>query len=72
MQLGMIGAGRMGANMVRRLLRGGHACVVHSLSAAELEPLVADGAIAAASLADLVAQMPSPRAVWLFPQRPQT
>ena len=43
MQLGMIGLGRMGANMVRRLLRGGHACVVHSLSASEVQPLVADG-----------------------------
>ncbi len=66
MQLGMIGAGRMGANMVRRLLRGGHACVVHSPSPAELEPLVAEGAVAAASLAALVAQMPPPRAVWLM------
>jgi 6-phosphogluconate dehydrogenase len=66
MQLGMIGAGRMGANMVRRLLRGGHACVVHSLSPAELEPLVAEGAAAAGSLAALVAQLKLPRAVWLM------
>ncbi|HQR20902.1 MAG TPA: decarboxylating 6-phosphogluconate dehydrogenase [Burkholderiaceae bacterium] len=66
MQLGMIGAGRMGANMVRRLTRGGHHCVVHSLSPAELEPLVADGAAAATSLADLVAQLASPRTVWLM------
>jgi len=66
MQLGMIGAGRMGANMVRRLLRGGHACVVHSSSPAKLEPLVAEGAIAAATLAGLIAQMPPPRAVWLM------
>ncbi len=66
MQLGMIGAGRMGANMVRRLLRGGHACVVHSPSPEELRPLTADGAVAAASLADLVARLASPRAVWLM------
>jgi 6-phosphogluconate dehydrogenase len=66
MQLGMVGAGRMGANMVRRLLRGGHACVVHSPSPAELEPLVAEGAVAAASPSDLVARMPAPRAVWLM------
>jgi 6-phosphogluconate dehydrogenase len=66
MQLGMIGAGRMGANMVLRLLRGGHVCVVHSLSPAELEPLVAEGAVAAASLSALVTQMAAPRAVWLM------
>jgi 6-phosphogluconate dehydrogenase len=66
MQVGMVGAGRMGANMVRRLLRGGHDCVVHSPSTAELEPLVAEGAVAAASLSDLVAQMAPPRAVWLM------
>ncbi len=66
MQLGMVGAGRMGANMVRRLLRGGQDCVVHSLSAAELQPLVADGARAALSLPDLVARLEPPRAVWLM------
>jgi 6-phosphogluconate dehydrogenase len=66
MQIGMIGAGRMGGNMVRRLLRGGHACVVHSLSPAELEPLVAEGALAAASLSELVAQTAAPRALWLM------
>jgi 6-phosphogluconate dehydrogenase len=66
MQLGMIGAGRMGGNMARRLLRGGHACVVHSLSAQELEPLVAEGAAAAASLAELVERLSPPRAVWLM------
>jgi len=66
MQLGMVGAGRMGANMVRRLLRGGHACVVHSLSTAEVEPLLAEGASAAASLKDLVARLSRPRAIWLM------
>jgi len=66
MQIGMVGAGRMGANMVRRLLRGGHECVVHSLSAREVEPLVAEGASAAASLADLVGRLRAPRAIWLM------
>jgi 6-phosphogluconate dehydrogenase len=62
----MIGAGRMGANMVRRLLRGGHACVVHSPVPAELAPLAAAGASTAAALHDLVAQLAPPRAVWLM------
>ena len=66
MQIGMVGAGRMGANMVRRLLRGGHACVVHSLAASEIEPLVAEGATGASSLAELVARLGAPRAVWLM------
>ena len=66
MQLGMIGAGRMGANMVRRLLRGGHTCVVHSLSATEVEPLAAEGATAATSVADLVGRLQAPRTVWLM------
>jgi 6-phosphogluconate dehydrogenase len=66
MQLGMIGAGRMGANMVRRLLRGGHTCVVHSPVPAELAPLAAEGARCAASLAEFVAQLEPPRAVWLM------
>jgi 6-phosphogluconate dehydrogenase len=66
MQLGMIGTGRMGGNMVRRLLRGGHECVAYSLSPAELEPLRAEGALAAGSLPELVAQLSTPRAVWLM------
>jgi 6-phosphogluconate dehydrogenase len=66
MQIGMVGAGRMGANMVRRLLRGGHSCVVHSLAASEIEPLVAEGATGASSLAELVARLGAPRAVWLM------
>jgi 6-phosphogluconate dehydrogenase len=60
----------MGANMVRRLMRGGHACVVHSLHPAELEPLVAEGANAARSLAELVAMLEPPRAVWLMVPAP--
>jgi 6-phosphogluconate dehydrogenase len=70
MQLGMIGAGRMGAGMVRRLLRSGHSCVVHSPSAAELAPLAAEGAVTAVSLADLIASLPPPRAVWLMVPAP--
>ena len=66
MQLGMVGAGRMGANMVRRLMRAGHDCVVHSLLPAEVEPLVAEGATGAASLAELVAALEGPRAIWLM------
>jgi 6-phosphogluconate dehydrogenase len=66
MQLGMIGLGRMGANMVRRLLRGGHQCVVHDADPAAAGALAAEGARAAASLDDLVAMLAAPRAVWLM------
>ena len=66
MQLGMIGLGRMGANMVRRLLRGGHACVVHDRSPDAVQVLVAERAVGAASLAELVATLATPRAVWLM------
>jgi len=65
-QLGMIGLGRMGANMVRRLLRGGHACVVYDHSPEAIQALVKEGAAGAASLDDLVAQLKPPRAVWLM------
>jgi 6-phosphogluconate dehydrogenase len=66
MQLGMIGLGRMGANMVRRLLRGGHTCVVYDRSAAAVGDLVKEKAAGAASLAEFVAKLESPRAVWLM------
>jgi 6-phosphogluconate dehydrogenase len=66
MQIAMIGLGRMGANMVRRLLRGGHECVVHDVNPASIEALVGDGAIGAASLEELVGKLASPRAVWLM------
>ena len=66
MQLGMIGLGRMGANMVRRLLRDGHDCVVHGRRRASVEPLQADGATGAESLEDLVAKLEPPRAVWIM------
>jgi 6-phosphogluconate dehydrogenase len=66
MQLGMIGLGRMGANMVRRLLRGGHSCVVHDVSAAAVKGMVAQGAVGSDSLADFVARLEKPRVVWLM------
>jgi len=65
-QLGMVGLGRMGANMVRRLLRGGHECVVHDRDPRAVRALEAEGARGAASLADLVALLRPPRAVWLM------
>lgn len=66
MQLGMIGLGRMGANMVRRLMTAGHECVVHDLSAAAVQELAKEGAVGAPSLADFVARLKKPRAVWLM------
>jgi 6-phosphogluconate dehydrogenase len=66
MQLGMIGLGRMGANMVRRLIRGGHDCVVFDLSAKAVEELSKEKATGAASFADLVAKLAKPRAIWLM------
>ena len=66
MQLGMIGLGRMGSNMVRRLLRGGHACVVHDRSPQAVQALEGERAIGAASLAELARKLEKPRAVWLM------
>jgi 6-phosphogluconate dehydrogenase len=66
MQLGMIGLGRMGANMVRRLLRGGHECVVFDMSAKAVAELVAEKAVGTASLAEFVKKLAKPRAVWLM------
>ena len=66
MQIGMIGLGRMGANMVRRLVRGGQQCVVFDRSPNVVEELVREKAIGATSLADLVKQLEKPRAVWLM------
>ena len=66
MQLGMIGLGRMGANMVRRLLRDGHQCVAFDRSPDAVNELVNDKALGAASLADLVKELAKPRAVWLM------
>ncbi|HEV2968679.1 MAG TPA: decarboxylating 6-phosphogluconate dehydrogenase [Pirellulales bacterium] len=66
MQLGMIGLGRMGANMVRRLLKAGHHCVVYDRSPKAVEDLAKDKATGASSLADFVKQLEKPRAVWLM------
>src|SRR6516165_5304993 len=66
MQLGMIGLGRMGANMVRRLLRGGHQCVAFDRSPKTVEELVREKATGTASLADLVKKLERPRAIWLM------
>ncbi len=66
MQLGMIGLGRMGANMVRRLIKGGHQCVVFDMSPKVVQELVQDQAVGASSLADFVKKLDKPRAVWLM------
>ncbi|GDY32856.1 phosphogluconate dehydrogenase (NAD(+)-dependent, decarboxylating) [Gandjariella thermophila] len=66
MQLGMIGLGRMGANLVRRLMRDGHRCVVYDVNAGPVHELAAEGAGGATSLRDLVAKLAPPRAVWLM------
>jgi len=66
MQLGMIGLGRMGSNMVRRLLRAGHECVVHDRTGDAAAGLAKDGAIVAGSLDDLKRKLRPPRAVWLM------
>ena len=63
MQLGMIGLGRMGANMVRRLLRKGHECVVFDTSPTAVHDLVEERAIGSTSLADFVGKLKSPRTV---------
>jgi 6-phosphogluconate dehydrogenase len=65
-QVGMIGLGRMGANMVRRWLSGGHRCVVHDRSAEAVAALAAEGASGASSLRDLVARIDAPRAIWIM------
>jgi 6-phosphogluconate dehydrogenase len=66
MQLGMIGLGRMGANMVRRLLKGGHQCVVFDMSPKAVKELIKEKAVGTSALADLVKKVEKPRAVWLM------
>src|SRR6476646_7431334 len=66
MQIGMIGLGRMGANMVRRLLRGGHQCVVFDMSPKAVEELVQEKAVGSANLRDFVKKLEKPRAIWLM------
>lgn len=66
MQIGMMGLGRMGANMVRRLLRDGHECVVYDINPASVEALVTAGAIGAASMEEFVGKLTKPRSAWLM------
>jgi 6-phosphogluconate dehydrogenase len=66
MQLGMIGLGRMGANMVRRLIKDGHQCVVYDQSPESVQQLSKEKAVGASSLADFVKKLAKPRAVWLM------
>jgi 6-phosphogluconate dehydrogenase len=66
MQLGMIGLGRMGANLVRRLMRDGHRCVVYDMNADAVKGLTAEGATGAASLSEFVEKLDKPRTVWLM------
>ena len=66
MQIGMFGLGRMGADMVRRLIKGGHECVVFNRSPQKVEELAKENAIGASSLADFVQKLQKPRAVWLM------
>jgi 6-phosphogluconate dehydrogenase len=66
MQLGMVGLGRMGANMVRRLIRNGHQCTVFDMSQQAVAGLAAEGATGSTSLADFVAKLAKPRAIWLM------
>ncbi|MES1179342.1 MAG: phosphogluconate dehydrogenase (NAD(+)-dependent, decarboxylating) [Myxococcales bacterium] len=66
MQLGMVGLGRMGANMVRRLMDNGHQCVVYDVFADSVSKLAAEGATGSSSLADFVQKLSQPRAIWLM------
>src|SRR6476660_3877113 len=66
MQLGMVGLGRMGGNMVRRLLRAGHQCVVSDLSPQNVNALAGEGATGSSSLDDFVGKLTKPRAAWIM------
>lgn len=66
MQLGMIGLGRMGANMVRRLMRAGHECVVFDMNPASVKELAGEGAVGASSMDDFLGKLSKPRAIWLM------
>src|SRR4051812_18115280 len=66
MQLGMIGLGRMGSNMVRRLMRAGHECVVFDVFPKAVEALAKEKAVGAGSLQDFVKKLQKPRAIWLM------
>lgn len=64
MRMGMIGLGRMGSNMVRRLLQGGHSCVAYDRDPNSVNLIAREGAVAAASIDELVAKLATPRVVW--------
>ena len=66
MRLGVIGLGRMGGNIVRRLIRDGHECVVWDTAQPAIDALAKEGAVAASDFADLIAKLPAPRAIWLM------
>jgi 6-phosphogluconate dehydrogenase len=66
MQLGMVGLGRMGANLVRRLMKGGHNCVVFDMSPKSVQELVKENAVGSSSLKDFVSKLTKPRAIWLM------
>lgn len=66
MQIGMMGLGRMGANMVRRLMRDGHECVVYDINPASVAALVKDGAVGTASMEEFVGKLAKPRSAWLM------
>lgn len=66
MQIGVIGLGRMGAGISRRLLAGGHQCVAYDVNAASIAALVQDGAVAAASPEDMIQKLATPRAIWVM------
>src|SRR5689334_2531645 len=66
MQLGMIGLGRMGANMVRRIMRGKHECVVYDVNPGAVDALKKEGAVGTRTLEELTAKLTKPRAVWLM------
>jgi 6-phosphogluconate dehydrogenase len=66
MQLGMVGLGRMGANLVRRLMADGHRCVAYDVNAAPVEELAKEGAVGSTELEDFVAKLEKPRAIWIM------
>ena len=66
MELGMIGLGRMGTNMVRRLMKAGHHCVVYDIHPEPVQALVKKKAVGAASLEDFVRKLSKPRAIWMM------